>query len=340
MIRRKSLFWARLAPGLLLMLPVLVSGVCVAADKPSPRPASTVEAIAAIDMSKLAMLPKSTSVIVQPTQLYYQAPGTRKDALDFHKAELTKAGWSEVEAQAEPITPAQSFATAFFAKNGFYVSVFTNVHNNFGAVFVTISNLGNIDARQLTYPAGAELRFANPGSVEYLVTENNEVLADKVEKTFREQGWIAGKRRDGHRFTGHIQITMYQGGMTLMVNVEPAGTKEKRGSSLKYTLRAMPCELPIPTDATDLDYSTSPPSLTCNTEQDREKIVAFYEKSLKDLGWTKAPKKDATPSFGWKAIYTNPARDRLRVEFVSLGSTTLVTLLQLTEEEAASIGAN
>ena len=161
-----------------------------------PTPASIKDYVAVLDLRSLPLMPgarkrdRQSQPIALSNSITCQAPGSLDDAIDFHRKELSTRGWKETRFDNQ----IDDRVELFFEKQGYLVTV------NLGQqkkedVQISVVNHGNVDLRQLPFPAGAEIEpergtFVNSSTS---VSENEAVEFFRTE--LAKLGWKSEKGR-------------------------------------------------------------------------------------------------------------------------------------------------
>lgn len=124
------------------------------AVKTVPPPAGRKESLAALDLKTFPRLgePDVKKTTDTGTRLEYQVYTGTDKAVAFYRKAFADQGWTPVP----PLTDVFDKGELHFEKDGFAAAVTLSRNPNGGAVTVQVSNLGNVDPRQLPHPPGAE----------------------------------------------------------------------------------------------------------------------------------------------------------------------------------------
>lgn len=116
------------------------------AVKAAVAPTTATQAIEKIDLLALPRLKEKRLMESCSTYVYYSAEGALPSADAFFKAELGSKGWKELPSE----TPAtDSYIDRHFEKDGYVLRVSLSVGSTQGELGVMMTNLGNVDVRNL-----------------------------------------------------------------------------------------------------------------------------------------------------------------------------------------------
>ena len=119
-----------------------------------------------------------------------QAPGTLEEAIGYHRKEFLERGWTETRFDHE----IDDRVEIDFEKQDYLVTV------NLGQrkqedVQISVVNHGNIDPRQLPYPAGVEITPERSTFVNTLTTVSESEATEYYRKELVKSGWKEMKAR-------------------------------------------------------------------------------------------------------------------------------------------------
>lgn len=264
---------------LVVWLGIFVS-VVTAQEVSTPKPE---QAAKVIDLRTLK-LPVET---VQPANrslagLFFKAACEPKAAYEFFQKQMIERGWKETNHFAT-----QQSASATFQKEGYHVSFFAMKDADKKAgerITINMTNLGNLDTRLLPVPEKSKAIISGPMSTHYICETLGQ---DEGKKVMREKlialGWQPyGKAADAQFFKKDgIRLEMY-------VTKSPS---QNNKTAVRYASRLMSIEVPAPADASMVNYSDSPASLSVVVKGTVDQLAVYYTNELGKLGWKPVAEK-------------------------------------------------
>lgn len=262
-----------------------VSPPAPAAPSDSLRPATLLEATAAIDLRTFPMLKHGNVFYKTAAKVGYAlADAGLKDAVDFYREKLIGAGW---KIEADKTDPAISYGSIEATKSGFHLSVSIVKNPNSSAMHAFVENQGNVDARSLPRYPGAEPEQAYFHIANYEANAKMEDVAKHVVEELKKRGWRPAAYYGGR--TGSVEgvsIHRYfmQGGIYLNVTVE----NEEGKSALRYHPHLLKYAVPVPPEVTtSVDMSEDPVlRVFYMVRIPAREVLAFYRRELPLMGWT------------------------------------------------------
>ncbi len=333
--------------GLSLCVIVLLGSVetepANAADDPATasKPATLLEVRKAIDWLKF---PKPGGAMWERTNLmstHYWVPGTIAQAADFYRKSMASQGWTETKkafADPEP----EKHQSIEFAKAGFLVSLSLSGKNN--NVEVRLNHLGNVDARRLPKPTDAKVANDHIGYVSYTTASKPESAAEFCRKEIIALGWRETPAPEAKSAAkeGKTILRLVQNAMQCSVTITPK--KEGETEVIYHTFfrstfdpaevvaAFVAKEIPKPASVKEalqmLDLRKLPylgetvPEVNngihakYETRASVAKAVAFYRKTLTELGWVLVPPLEDVDASG--VLHFEKTGYHLRLKFDNL----------------------
>lgn len=160
----------------------------VAPAKEQADPSTAKAAIKIVDLLELPRFGQKNAVQSGPTYLYYSGEGTLKEADQFYQQLLASRGWREIP----PLTPpTDQYVDRLFENQGYYVRASVSLGGQRGELGIMLSNLGNVDVRQLPRLPDADIAGApsTPVNVTFKTASSIPDATDAIHKLLSETGW-------------------------------------------------------------------------------------------------------------------------------------------------------
>ena len=331
------------AIGAILSFYVEAESANAADDPPAPasKPVALVEVRQVIDWFKF---PKPDGAMWEKTNLmgtHYWVPGTMAQAADFYRKTMTTQGWSETK-KAFPDPEPDKYQSFEFSKAGFLVSLALNGKNKH--VEVRLFHLGNVDTRRLPKPADAKVANAYIHYVSYTTASKPELAAEFCRKEIAALGWRETQSQEA-KFAakeGKTILRLVQNAM--QCNVTIARNKEGETEvvyqayfrsefdpadvAAAFAAKDIPKPATVKEALQTLDLRTLPhlgevaPKINNGLHAKYEprasvaKAVAFYRKTLTELGWVLVPPLEDIDATG--ALHFEKAGYHLSLKFENL----------------------
>ena len=158
--------------------------------KEIPAPATEKDYVAILDLRAFPLMKgarkrdRQTQPITLSNAITCQAPGTLEEAINFHRKEFLNRGWKETLFDHE----IDDRAELDFEKQGYLASVRLGQRNK-EDVQLSVVNHGNIDLRQLPFPAGAEIAPERRAFVNSSTTVSVSDAVEFYRKELAKLGW-------------------------------------------------------------------------------------------------------------------------------------------------------
>jgi hypothetical protein len=181
------------------------------------RPATLAEALAALDLRKMPVMPGAKDQSASAFTLRYSAPARVTDAASFHRAKLRELGWS---GDKNPYSSEYGIAETF-EKDAFHVWLqVADPGPQKGWLVVTLKNCGNIDPRDLPRPSDTKSTEGNhvPSLWMGMTKASPEDAVAFYRKELGASGWQERPVEPGARRMGEQQAAFDQNGVHLLVN--------------------------------------------------------------------------------------------------------------------------
>jgi hypothetical protein len=247
--------------------------------------AATVRQLAQLLDLRQVALPEGTEAPGQADvgQLLYQTPAEVTAVVDFYRPLLTEQGWQEQSDQSYVDT---ATATLYFTKEGYALSL-TASQSGDGSTMVTLMHHGNIDLRTLPQMADAEEGFAAPNTLIYFSPSGVAEVAGFTRQELTAQGWHEYTRPNTSSADNADTQTLsfIQNGLELSSFISLAPAQDNK-TSVQYSLIPLALDLPIPDDATKVEFDASQPYLGFQSPASPDTLVEFYRTEMTALGWT------------------------------------------------------
>ncbi len=286
-------------------------------------PASLHEAAKVIDFRTFPALKRDEFVQQSATKFVYTLaqPDLSKD-MQFYRDKFTAAGW---KIDYDKVDPKLSFGTFRCSKQGFVVDVtiFQNPGNK--KMQVSLENQGNVDARAIPRPAGADVTQAQSNVAIFRTGSKPAEVARFLRTELKRLGWReavnpdmpADEEQDDSGYVSFIQRGVHIG----------ANMQVKDGKTeVMYDAGLLQVGVPIMPDAKGRIEHCEAPYLHLGyaTPSPPNAVLEFYRKELPALGWSLRPGTGKIENGKAKAAFDGPDKKALRLELLNQGGPTLV----------------
>lgn len=270
--------------------------------KPAPQaePASVREAIELIDLRSLPRLKEKSILELGATMVYYSAQGSVAAVDAMLKSELSGRGWKD---QPGFTPPTEQYVDRVYEHKGFHLRASISTGSTAGEVGVNISNVGNVDVRNLPKTTDAEPIESTAINATHRTSKSIPQVISELEPKMKEAGWqVCEDFYSNPIDVPHFKsISFRKNGMK--VNLGVVRNPQNAGDKTTVYYHAdmvLPFDIPSAAPMLKLD----PISAKAKHELDggREAVLAMVQKS--------------SDRFGWKLLNAN--------EFEKGNSTTLV----------------
>lgn len=287
-------------------------------EKPTPPgpPATLKQALAVVDLSTLPVPDGAIYMTRSPVLSHYTlAKGDINKAVDLYRSRLSEMGWKpSPEAGLTVIN--KHGGQLVFVKQGFFLYAAIGVSPADGNLNAVLFHVGNVDARTLPRPAGADV---STSSTPQRIIYATNLKLDDVKKYLREEmkkaGWREAQRPaikgvPPEKSGQDKELYFLIAGIKNEILLVPEDDKVQVYS----TVGMLQEQLPIPPEAIGLEFEEQPLSLYYYTKTDLDAVVKYCQKELADMGWKlregagKVADKAATLAFD------SPGREPLRLE--------------------------
>lgn len=347
----------RLNTGMIVVVAgLLVAGSVVAQTKPATKkpPATakpevakpagkatepaTVEAAAKVLDLRTITLPEGAKVGNQRTlgMLMYEAKGSPKAAIEFHRKDLLKRGFKELPGGYS----AETSETADFTKEGFRVRTSASASGDAkGGSSVTLVNEGNVALDKLPVPPGVKPFPFGPSEASYTTTAKVAETTEACRKLLVAAGWEPYGRADTNATNADSQMLYFKKNAIYLlswVSTTKADGKDK--TLIRYSTELFQCDLPVPPMVEDPEYTDFLKRLTYDLPNDQtDAIIAFYQERLPKQGWKATTEKPISDDRTKKQfiIYRNAAKDLLSLDLTQFSDIVRVELRQQSAAEVA-----
>lgn len=303
--------------------------------------AATVRQLAQLlDLRQMA-LPEGTEAPGQADvgQLLYQTPAEVTAVVDFYRPLLTEQGWQEQSDQSYVDT---ATATLYFTKEGYALSL-TASQSGDGSTMVSLMHHGNIDLRALPQMADAEDGFAAPNTLIYTSPSSVAEVVEFTRQELAAQGWHEYTRPNSASADNADMQTLsfIQNGLELSSFISLAPAQDNK-TSVQYSLIPLALDMPIPDDATKVEFDASQPYLGFQSPASPDTLVDFYRAEMTDLGWTEVEDRAITNPDQASLTFDNEAEQMALTLSLASGDDGTTAVLQpfdadlLTEAEETS----
>jgi hypothetical protein len=267
------------------------------------KPATVAEAAKVLDLAKFPRMPG-----VEPekfgrlAEMSYEAKGTVPAAYDFQKQALLKLKWQEAPGGYS----SEQSANGTFTRDGYRLSVMVYAPGQPGLVNVSLIQHGNVNLAKLPVPPKAKPFYSGPANAMLLTEAPQKETADALRKQLLDQGW-----QPYGTFGDTMSFRQNAVRLNATVSVAPA---QMNKTMIDYQTLLMSVELPAPYDAENLQYTDSTKTVSFDTRQSQDELMAWYQKALASGGWKATTDKPIKIDFRHTLIYRNPAKELLELQ--------------------------
>jgi len=254
-------------------------------------PTTAREAIAVIDLRKFPKLKATETYGETPMDLQYFSKSSVVAAAGYHRSELTRQGWDEIELPAMAEAANDSFSIHLLTKAGFYLQLWVSEIDKQTAS-IHLRNIGNVDARTFpAFPDAKEHASSQQGGAMYLTTTEIPEVTEFCRKKMLELGW---KEYRATSFpsplpietNGSRVIPFIQNAVCYYLSVSSHAEFEDGKTIISYSpLGVLERDLPIVETAAEITFDDRNWRLEYKTEQPVSDLVQFYRTRGLDLGW-------------------------------------------------------
>jgi len=160
-------------------------------------PASFKEIVAVLDLTKMPRMEKAEKLRLRRTDKAlpfadgYQCPAGIEDVAKYYRKRLTDLGFTEISPDIE----IDHMIQLKFEKAGFLVVAGAQRDDKAKITEVNLINYGNVDLRQLPFPAGANIRPIRTQTMNCTTTLTKEQAFEFYRKELPKLGWKEVKSR-------------------------------------------------------------------------------------------------------------------------------------------------
>ena len=344
----QTIGWSGVVPFLLLIFPCALRGVAAppASEAQTTQPGTTPPVVAktagSVAPSRLnapASLQEAASIIdfrtfpaLERDKLLHQSavkigytlakPDLTKD-VQFYRDKFTEAGW---KIEYDKVDPKLAFGTFRCSNQGFVVDVTICQDPNNKKMQVFLENQGNIDARAIPRPPGAEVTQSQPNVTIFRTNAKPAEVGRFVRTELKPLGWREAvyPNMPDDESEDYLVVGFIQRGMHINANINVKDGK----TEAMYSVSMLKVGLPIMPDAKGrIQYSEEPfLHLGYATPSPPDAVLEFYRKELPALGWSIRPGTDKIEDGKAKVALEGPDKEPLRLELLNKGGPTLVLI--------------
>lgn len=160
-------------------------------------PATYQEVVALLDLTKLPRMEKAEKLRLRQTDKAlpfadgYQCPAGVDDVAKYYRKQFAALGFTELSPEIE----IDYMVQLKFEKAGYLISVSAQRNDKAKITEVNLINYGNVDLRQLPFPAGANIRLIRTQTMNCTTTLTNEEAFEFYRKELPKLGWKEVKSR-------------------------------------------------------------------------------------------------------------------------------------------------
>ena len=276
-----------------------------------------------LDLSKLPA-PEGAKITEQlAAQLRVAVPLSVPAATEFYLGKLQALGWQRVGDPASA-TITESFAQVGLGHEGYQLSL-TVLPGKPKEANVSISHLGNLEAKTLPKLDGAEEQYSLPSSTLYFTALKVDEATTSLRRLLTAAGWQEYERT-GTQMANRPDMSnllfrkkVYSLGVSIS---KPAAQPGK--SAVQYQVSTLSHDLPAPADAKHIEIQESRWTMACEIPRDLAAAADYYRKALPAVGFAARP-------------HETPIGKELILSFESDGRDVVVVHLKAAEEHATKV---
>ena len=281
-----------------------VASAAAKADGPAVA-ATLAEARAVLDLTTLP-LPEGAEVSAQATSaaLSWRMRGEPEPVFTTQRAQMTAIGWQlQGDAQVYP----QS-ASGVFSKDGHTLSL-SVMPDRAGTVVVQYLHHGNVDLSALSPPEGIAVRFAQPLSAIWEADAGPDAATQRLHEALLAGGWEAYGASGPMRYYRQNAVRL-----SAMGSAVPGDAGK---TTLQLGVELLSAEIPLPTGASEADFSPSTQTLRFQHPGPVEPLVVALGERIGTLGWRQS--LDAVTLTDGKQVmaWRNADKDLLTLAFAA-----------------------
>lgn len=144
-----------------------------------------------------------------------------------------------------------------------------------------------LDTSRLPRVTGAKETFASAPTTIYTAPDTVAHTAESARKALAGRGWqsyVAPFAAQGkNQNMQNISFKKGPQALNVFITLAPA---QGNATSVSYTAVALATDLPFPRDASNIEYDSNRPLLTCVAAETIDHALDFYRKELGALGWS------------------------------------------------------
>jgi hypothetical protein len=284
---------------------------------PPPTPATLKEALAVIDLSTFPVPDGALYADKSPVASSYVLPrGNAVKAVELYRSTLVPQGWKPA-ADPKLFEVGKDWAQLIFVKQGFVLYASVGVSSGNGNMNAALFHVGNIDARTLPRPAGAEIVDALPPRIIYRTAVKPDDFKQFMRTEMKKQGWQQYSRRlrRGESLPESGQdkeLKFLSHAVKAELSINPAGDKTRVICGVGLVNE----HLPILPDARAIELDEDPLSLSYYTATAPEKVVDFYQKELATADWKRREGAGSADNKEGMIAFDAAGREPLRLEYI------------------------
>ncbi|MEQ1827139.1 MAG: hypothetical protein ABL921_14385 [Pirellula sp.] len=250
------------------------------------EPATASKTLAVIDLMELPRINVKSFWNDDPTNVYYSCESSLAAVDAFYKAEFESRGWSQVPSQ---ITPTDQYIDRNFSKDGFVVRFGASIGSTRGEIALTLSNLGNIDVRQLPVMDDAEPTPSTAVSAGHKTARSIPDVAETLGKKMLDLGWQAYTEfyAPPTDVPHYRSLTFRKNAIRVNLGIvlDPRNPSEKT-TVFYHAEYVIPIDIPTPDSRQTLRLDLSSSRAAFTTTASRAEMISLLAKASEQFQWT------------------------------------------------------
>jgi hypothetical protein len=238
---------------------------------------------------------------------------------------LKELGWKEMDGALYT----EGYTSAMFQKDGFTINTSTSPGTDEGKIFVSISNHGNVDLKQLPIPDGTRVLYAIPMSISYVTDGSIEETNLECKRLLLEQGWEP---------FGDTTVSFYVKKNAIRLQVMVNQTQADGGkTAIQIFSEQLSFDLPAPPNAIGLAFSDTTGQMTFDSQQSQAEVLDWFKQKLGESDWKPTTENLIKIDFREHLIFRNPAGELIEIAFSEFEGKTRVDLKYQTATQVEAL---
>jgi hypothetical protein len=304
----------------------------VAAEPPA-KAMSLDEVLAIVDLREFPAFPgatRSSSTIAQSSfSAKFGGAVSVPAAIEFLTTQLEAAGWKALEFEGA-MPPGERGADLAYTKDGLIASLVAGVSlapPDGEDINAGLFLLGNVDARSLPLPAGAEVEAASPSTLAFRTAATVEAMRQHFADALSPAGWVEYRVPDMAGYTMPPEVlrgqqSFLRGAVSIGLSYQEVEGQTRviaRPSVVVATA-------PIPEGAKEVHFDADPLYLFCLVPAPLDEVKRFYLEAMAAEGWSAKEVPPSKETFALAIEFQAEGRKPITLECLVSRTVTFVEL--------------